>query len=156
MVKQAGSATFAGNAAIKTRKCLTNRSLGFCGRGAGFRGNDLGFCGRPQDFAGTLRDFAGGGQNFAGAVQDNAGGAWISREPRRLGGNEAGFRGRSAGFYGSVPEPRGNDLGFGGNGRDLFRFRSGGLTRRKEFADRRAQRVGTAWSASGERVGQLG
>ena len=104
--------------AVGAHKYLTNSSLGFCGRGAGFRGNDLGFCGRRQDFTGSLLDFAGGGQDFAEAVQDNAGDVWISWEQRRLGGNETGFRGRSAGFSGSEPERCGNDLEFRGNAGD--------------------------------------
>jgi len=60
--------------AAGTHKYLTNSTLGFYGRGAGFRGNGLVFCGRRQDFTGSLLDFPGGGQDFAGAIQDNAGG----------------------------------------------------------------------------------
>jgi hypothetical protein len=44
--------------AVETRKHLTNSSLGFCGRGAGFRGNDLGFCGGFSAFAGSVQFFS--------------------------------------------------------------------------------------------------
>jgi hypothetical protein len=47
------------------------------------------------DSVARAQDFVGGGQDFAGAVQDNAGGVWISREPRRLGGNDLGFCGNA-------------------------------------------------------------